>query len=185
MKKMNKKAEETMLLETVLKVLVAVVCVGLLIFLGYQIYASFTADDALVKAKTAINELNSKINAFRSSDLTGMRVMIFPPEGWFLKSFNVLNEGHPANQCVGKYTGCLCVCGDFKCLELERVTCKGFAFSVIVNENLDESGVVPNPVLGGNPGVYNIKQANTIKLENLVELKIKKENGIIKINRNA
>ena len=178
---MNRKAEGSWLtLETVIKILIAVICIGILMYLGYKIYDTFSSTENEKKASSFIGELESKINAFKSSDLTEMTYMGFPPNGWYLKNFDVFKEGHPANQCVGKFTSCLCICFEMDCTG-KLYACRGFKDSVVIDYTYNESVpmAIPFPVspstIAPHPGI--------IQLQDIVELKVIKQGNAIRISK--
>jgi len=175
--KMNKKGFQ-LLSETTLKILIAVICIGFLVYLGYKIYDSVYGNEDVKKAQTFVKELESKINAFKSSDLTEMTYMGFPPAGWYLKSFDIAKEGHPANQCVGKFTSCLCICSVIDCSG-KLYSCKGFKDSVVIDYTYNEKVrmAVPVPV----PPTYDNPYSGIIKLEMITELKVIKQSSVIRI----
>jgi len=180
---MNRKSEGSWLtLETVIKLLIAVICIGILMYLGYKIYDTFSSSEDVKKASSFIGELESKINAFKSSDLTEMTHMGFPPNGWYLKNFDVFKEGHPANQCVGKFTSCLCICFEMDCSG-NLFTCKGFRDSVVIDYTFKEKVIVSVSTLA--PGsVITYDHSGIIKLDAITELKIIKQDKLIKISKN-
>jgi len=179
---MNKKGFQ-LTLETVLKIVLAIICISFLIYLGYKIYDSFSGSEVTKKASTFVKEFESKINAFKSSDLTEMTYMGFPPQDWYLKSFNVLKEGHPANQCVGKFTSCLCICFETDCSG-KLYSCKGFKDAVVIDYTyVDE---VYSQIVAGEPlSMETYKYPGIIKLNAITELKIIKKDSAIKISPNV
>ncbi|MFH1710878.1 MAG: hypothetical protein ABH840_01040 [Nanoarchaeota archaeon] len=178
--------------ETVIKILIAVVCIGILIYLGYKIYDTLSSSDEEKKALSFIREFESKINAFKSSDLTEMTYMGFPPTAWYMKSFDVFTQGHPANQCVGRFTSCLCVCSKVDCSE-NLVACKGFKDSIVIDytyrdKQKGSSGSIPPTTYGAIPSMPSTTDSDSypgiIKFDVITELKVKKQDKLIKISKN-
>jgi len=179
--KMNKKGFE-LTAETVIKILIAVICIGFLMYLGYKIYDSINGDAAEKKAVSFVRELESKINAFKSSNLNEMTYLGFPPEGWYMKSFNISKEGHPVNQCVGRFTSCLCVCEEIKCDG--KFACRGFKEEIVIDSKFIETVVSPPSGIVSSGSFFTRTYEGIIQFKEVTELNLTKQGSIIKISKN-
>ncbi len=105
-----------LLAEETLKIIIAVICIGLLVYLLFALYFSRSNERDLIDAQ---NSLKNSSNSFKSSvervrlgnGNNGSYVdylLIHNPVGWHLFSF-VGSEKKP-NSCAGQ--NCLCICDD-------------------------------------------------------------------------
>jgi hypothetical protein len=95
--------------EEVLKLVIAVLCIGLLIFLLAFLYFSFTGDQNVKKAQAVLNGPNGLLNETKRIETGGKGNQSFPvpnPSGWYIFSF-VEGDLKP-NSCIG--VNCLCIC---------------------------------------------------------------------------
>jgi hypothetical protein len=162
--KLNKRGN--LLPEEVLKIVIAVICIGFLVFLLVSLYFSITGEqkskeaEAVIKGKNGIAEEVQRINAGGAYNEQGF--LIPNPAGWYLFSFT---EDKKPNSCGG--INCLCICEDvIYILDWQKR---------LLNK-CDEKGTCAT--------VSNLKEFDKIKIENNgVIVLIKKVNGDIEISR--
>lgn len=91
-----------LLAEETLKIVVAVICIGFLVFFLTSLYFAKMNSEKLKQAESSLERISEVIeNAEANSELIGG----LTPEGWYLFSF--VDEKKP-NSCAGK--NCLCIC---------------------------------------------------------------------------
>jgi hypothetical protein len=101
---MNKRgfflAEETM------KIILAVICLGFLIFVLGKMYYSYSIGKEEQQAKDTLARIETEINSMKED---GQReIMIYNPDSWFLVGFS--GQEMP-NFCIEKkWNTCLCAC---------------------------------------------------------------------------
>jgi len=109
MRRLNKKgfflAEETM------KILLAVICLGFLIFVLGKMYYTYATDKDLQQAKDTLSKIEKEINSMKAED--SREIVIYGPvpgtftgkvNYWILMSFS--GQGKPSS-CTAD---CLCIC---------------------------------------------------------------------------
>ncbi len=99
----NKKA--FMLAEHTLKVIIAVLCLLLLFYLLFRLYASYENEKNLGMAESTLNEIEEKMNKAREKG-EAQEVVLLEPKGWILISFE--GDKKP-NKCI---SNCICICTD-------------------------------------------------------------------------
>ena len=101
----NKKA--MLLTEETLKIVIAVIGIGLLIYLLIALYFNSTSEKKLGQANAILKESDESIKAVIDNldKVNPKRVNILAPQGWFLFSF--VDDKKP-NSCVNEV--CLCIC---------------------------------------------------------------------------
>ncbi len=170
---MNKKGIEFMG-SHVVNILIGVIVGFLLMLLIYGLYTIFSDENSLKKAEAELDKIALVVDDVQESG-DEKSATIFPPNSWVLRTFP--KSDFPIGECRGA-VDCLCICKDVNC-ESEKV-CKGFSFEVEVDDSYEKSGgMVP---FGG--AVSTSSYENAIELEEVEELKISKEDGVIKIRRN-
>ncbi len=95
---MRKKAD--ILMPEFLKLMIAVIVIGLLLYLAYQLYGIFIAKSDLEKARSTLNQIVGKIESLEEGEK--IDYIINSPEGWNL----LLYEDE--SLCDGEK--CLCIC---------------------------------------------------------------------------
>jgi type II secretory pathway pseudopilin PulG len=103
---LNKKGAEN-LLNTLLGILVAVICIGILVSFVVRAYFSATIPQEKKEAEASISNLISseisRINAGGFENSSG--VLIPNPDGWYVLGFT---EDKKPNLCAGQ--NCICLC---------------------------------------------------------------------------
>jgi hypothetical protein len=159
--KMNNKG--FLLAEETLKIIIAVICIGLLIYLLVSIYNNKAGGEKKLLAKGTLERTQEIISSLseggsESQDLVN-------PEKWYFMSF-VGNEIKP-NSCLGK--NCICICEnawDYKDkFQRQQKRCDEKGECIVV-ENLRNVK-------------FNIRIDGT---DNLKFINIKKEKGVITIS---
>ena len=161
---MNKKA--TLLMEEVLKIIVAVICLGFLIFLLISLYFAATGAQNKKEAEESMKDVLSKeiesINSGGEFKEQGIRIP--NPSSWYIFSF--VGEENKPNLCTSQ--NCVCIC--------ENVRVNLFNWQKRQVERCDDKGscVV----------VSNLKKFEKIKIENSgTALFVRKVNDEIEITR--
>ncbi len=105
---MNKKA--TLLPEEVLRIIIAAICIGFLIYLFVSLYFSVIGEQnkklAAASMKEVISEEITSINSGGEFKEQGIRIP--NPSGWYVFSF--VNEDLKPNLCTSQ--NCVCICED-------------------------------------------------------------------------
>lgn len=171
---MNKKG--FLLGEETLKIIIAVICIGLLIYLLFALY--FSNQDQKKKVDAYLTLLNSteSIKVVIERVLVGNGVdggnmenkMIHNPRGWNLMSFT--GGSAKPNSCLGK--NCFCICD-----EVWIDTLFGLMDSRQLKE-CDEKGAC----LGAD---YFAEQKLNIEIEEDTNLNILNDGGLIRITKNG
>ena len=91
-----------MLLKETLNLLIAVVVIGLLLILAYQLYGIFIGKHELEQARATIDAIVGKIESLGEGEST--EYLIRAPKDWYIFSF----KGDEGLECKGE--ACLCVC---------------------------------------------------------------------------
>lgn len=100
--KLNRKG--FLLGEFTLKMLVAIMCIIILLFLLYKIYGNFTGKTELSQAESSINAIGEEISSAVLSNLPRSYIVLNPKD-WILVYFG--EEMKKPEKCNGK---CLCIC---------------------------------------------------------------------------
>ncbi len=114
-RKLNKKADQFLLGTVSIKLLIALVCLVILIYVGALLYGVLVKDPETKTAEERLTDLQNKINIYSEQQTNqDLEVLFFPPTNeWVLVNFR---EGNfPEGQCVGRYENCLCLCKDLTC----------------------------------------------------------------------
>jgi len=105
--KKNKKAN--LLPEEVLKILIAVICIGFLIFLLVSLYSSLTGQQSKKEALASIDLISKEITRINNDGEYNIQGIPVPnPSGWYIFSF--VGEELKPNLCTG--INCVCICED-------------------------------------------------------------------------
>ncbi len=106
----NKKAEQFTLAET-MKIVLAVLSIGLLLYLAASMYGIFTKKTQIEQARGSIENLIERINSLEEGEIKSYTLE--SPKGWYLVSYTKEIVSADANkrmppQCNQK--DCLCLC---------------------------------------------------------------------------
>lgn len=149
------------LLENTMNIIIAVCCIGLLIFLGVMLYGIFEKNQKIKIAKAHLEEISGLTDGIEEG---GIREYLFTSlEDWVL-STNIDALGK-TGECQNKQ-GCLCLCYDIYCNNLK--ICRNFDFRIIVDYTQIEG--------------YNYVE-NTIRIKNSKQITLTKENGEVKLRK--
>ncbi|MCA9487425.1 MAG: hypothetical protein KC516_00510 [Nanoarchaeota archaeon] len=100
----NKKAN--LLTEETLKIIVAVICLGILVYLAFAIYNSSTHDKSFVEAQSVMDRISLNLDELNNNAFYDGEDILLAPSGWIL--FFYSNNEFSPNQCYGE--NCLCLC---------------------------------------------------------------------------
>lgn len=122
---MNNKKAEFLLGEVAVKLIIALMCMIVLIWLAIYLYNLFIANPRIGQAKATINELAGRIDYLRSSKYEQIDYDFRSPAGWYLYFGN--------SQKDNKLNLCLCPqanmdsCSSGACVQKEKI---------VIGENL-------------------------------------------------
>ncbi|MBU3906999.1 MAG: hypothetical protein KKA64_01980 [Nanoarchaeota archaeon] len=158
----NKKA---ILMPETLKILMAVICIVLLVYLFMSLTGVFTHKNQLKQAQDSLNQINLKIGGL-SEIKKEDTLMITGPKDWYLEYF--------------KNDKKICFCQEFSVSPCEEQV----GVCVVVNEITFEPSCNENyPVLTPVPSSIQISQPSCLYLKAVpVELSVEKSNNQIKIS---
>lgn len=118
-----------LLAEETLKIIIAVVCIGFLIYFLVALYFNSKDSQELELAKASLKHLSDSINS------NAQEVEIYNPKGWILASWphktlkgfigfrkEVSNDIPKSCSNLG-WTSCICMCGSTAILNLEGSDC--------------------------------------------------------------
>ena len=103
----NKKAEQFTLAET-MKILLAVVSIGLLLYLAASMYGIFTKKTQIEQARATIEELKNSIDS-KKTEFTIFSPTYKSGDYWYLVSFPGENGNLPEICEDNKWKYCLCI----------------------------------------------------------------------------
>jgi hypothetical protein len=174
----KKKGDISFLGMHVSNLIIAVICIIILIGIGYKIYDMFSEKTDLEKADSNLKLVLERLKLLKNTiGINTSEVLVYSPKDWLLRSYN---GEFPQAECYSKVT-CLCLCKKVTCANNVPKVCEGLDFLV----EIPSSYVVPrswyNPgKLFYDPTVF----PNTIILEKAVEgLKLSKSNEKIIIEK--
>ncbi len=160
--KLNKKA---ILMPETLKIIIAVVCIFLLVYLAVLLYGMLIKKTALEQAKETLKQITAEINSLEEGGEGSF--LITSPKNWFIISFEE-GESSP-KQCKGK--NCLCICGG-----KEIKSCDDMGICKITEKEIN--------ILEFS-GTLQYDTVNYLKLDrSAIDLYFRLEDGIIKFNFN-
>ncbi len=164
---MNKKGN--LLPEEVLKIIIAVICIGFLIFLLVSLYFSVTGGEKKKEAEASMKSENGLAKEIERINLGGETKEqghpVLNPAGWYIFSFT--GEDLKPNLCAGN--NCICIC--------ENVAVNFFNPQKRQVEKCDDKGSCTS--------VSNLKSFEKIKIESKGKtyLLIRKINNEIEVFR--
>lgn len=158
MRKINGKFEQDkkgfLLGEFTLKVLVAILCIVVLLFLLYKVYANFMGKSKLDQAKSTVDKIIEEINAV-SIGVEGERdYQILNPKDWVLLYYST-GEEKPKGKSGCNGDKCLCICEKEGYIDSQITKCENYG----ICKNLDvEILAFPNNFVIDGPKQINIKR---------------------------
>jgi hypothetical protein len=157
-----------LLTEEVLKIIIAVICIGFLIFLLVSLYFSVTGEQKKKEAEaimTSDNGLAKEIVRVNQGGMANEQGFLIPnPSGWYIFSF--VGEDLKPNLCIGE--NCVCIC--------ENVVINIFNWQKRQINKCDDKGSCTI--------VSNLKKFDKIKIESKgTYLSISKINNEIEITK--
>ena len=107
--KIRSKRASLFLESETLKILLAVICLGLLVFLGVKLYTLFLKPTALEQARETLDQLSTKIENMKAGEESSF--LAIAPEGWYIVTYDPAtltgSQGMPFS-CANK--NCICLC---------------------------------------------------------------------------
>jgi len=138
----NKKGEISFLGEHTLGIIVGVLCILVLIVIGWKVYDLFSNKTDLEKAETNFKLIKGEIELVMTSDtIDSGDIIIYPVKDWVLRSYSA---DFPQAECYGKKS-CLCICEDGSCYGVSKY-CEGFDFEVNIPQSYSDDGYVYSTV---------------------------------------
>lgn len=123
--------------EYTLKLIIAVLCISLLFYLLFSLYAGYNQDKDLRLAKGTLDQLIEKMNVAKETKKE-QKMVLLEPSGWLISSFTKTEK---PLKCNGN---CICICStDFKNSDLygnnKEVLCNNeISICKTIDENLNE-----------------------------------------------
>ncbi len=114
---MNNKA---ILMSETLKIILAVISIGLLVYLAFSLYGIFIKDTRLEQAEATLNQISDYIKSAQEDEET--KYMILNPKEWYVVFYDA--EEEMPGSCKEK--NCLCFCSENTKESCEQGVCKGF-----------------------------------------------------------
>lgn len=104
----NKKA---IVLPETLKLIIAILCIVLLIYLAVSIYGLFNNKTALEQAKGSMAQMSLKLDKIEKYSENSTEFLLESPAKWYLISFPYKDGVETPSQCK-RYCICICMEGD-------------------------------------------------------------------------
>ncbi len=105
------KNRKAILMPETLKIIIAVICIGLLVYLSVSLYGVFTQKSKVEQAKAILDQIFAEIEGLEDGEKGDY--LVTSPKEWY---FVVYEEGENMPiQCKGE--NCLCICPSSKDLE--------------------------------------------------------------------
>jgi len=101
----SKRADMGPLPTETVKILIAVLAIGVLAILAYQLYSIFTTQSDYEKAKASLNNIVETIDYIQKNNLLKGEVVVLNPKEWTIVPYSA---GNGPSSCLGK--DCLCIC---------------------------------------------------------------------------
>jgi hypothetical protein len=152
----NKKGD-FMLGEYTLKMVIAVLCLLLLVYLLFSFYSSFTNKQDLSKARGTLDTLSEKMSQAKSKSDGEAYVPLLNPDGWRLIGYSGTEK---PQQCINN---CICLCanrlGD-RWVKDQIEKCEAIGVCKDFDESINEFNIkiMANIVIKYEEGAYSIKE---------------------------
>jgi len=131
----NKNGEEMLLPET-LKIIIAVICIVILIYLGVSLYGIFSQKTKLEQANQGLDEIILTLDRLENNE--NGTYLVLGPKDWFLTSWSKSDDNRP-EKCEGS---CICICNF---VESKKISLDNIKVNYIEEEqrksNCDKEGV--------------------------------------------
>ncbi len=179
MKIKNKKA--LLLGEHVVNILIAVLCILVLVYLGFQVYNLYIgAKQENEQAKYTLGQMSAKISSLIADNSRQEEVYrLVNPKDWFLRSYNTTDKNLPRG-CNGN---CLCFCNKIECTDLAECITLSLSKNVRVNNTEYAQDLSCDPSVPGKI-CLPVGYQNTLSTSRApMELKFKKTGEEILIQK--
>ncbi len=162
-----------LLAEETLKIIIAVICIGFLVYFLVALYFNNKNSQDLDQAKSSLNHVDEAITANLN------QVEIYNPKGWVLLSWPYQNEAKLPKSCSNLgWTACLCMVDD---INLVKQTWSLLPYTKDIREQFlersDDKGVCLNNSKGLTVKMGTNQQP--ISIQPPLQLNIDYENKII------
>jgi len=178
------KSTKAILIPETIKIIIAVICIFLLIYLAVSLYGIFISKSEIEQARATLDAIIGKINSL-DNDGEKLDYFIIGPEAWNIYYFDNV-AGVSLTTCGGE--NCLCSCPQFntreeipaelgKCISLGGICSpvKNISFNSICDLLVEENSLLP------------IKDISEVRVSNCfnigrppVKISIEKSGGIIR-----
>jgi len=162
----NKKAEEGVEFlgyRTVNWIITGIVVLLLLVIVGSLVLNYFSSENTdLNRGKKTLDDIFNKVIYVEEGAISESLIIYSPPD-WYLRS----DAGHFIDNVECFKESCLCICENLECSGENKI-CKGFDFSVEVDESVSTPSTVPVPVTVNSGDKVN----NAMRLTGLEKLRI-------------
>jgi len=110
-------------------IITALVALFLIFVVGNLIYSYASDSNNINRAKNNFEKLVAKLDVIMDTQLD--IVVIYPPEGWFLRSDSEVKIRDDA--CFSE--SCICICETWECEDKNKRKCKGYDFDIEIDED--------------------------------------------------
>ncbi|MEX2017251.1 MAG: hypothetical protein WD876_02160 [Candidatus Pacearchaeota archaeon] len=116
------------LAEETLKIVIAVIVIGFLVFFIVSLYLSTGGDEEMKFAESSVNYIMEQMN------LQSREILIFNPEGWFVSAWTK-NTGLPLTCSNLNWDNCICICEESTSKSCdEDGYCKNYNKEIFIKE---------------------------------------------------
>ncbi|MFA4953188.1 MAG: hypothetical protein WC584_03125 [Candidatus Pacearchaeota archaeon] len=105
--KMNRKAEQFTLAET-MKIILAVLSIGMLLYLAVSLYGLFAKKSEIQQAKASMEQLYFQIEKVENGEKDFLEVVVESPNDWWIIAWPYKDKTEKPEQCKKDY--CICIC---------------------------------------------------------------------------
>lgn len=163
------KNNKGILMPATLKIIIAVICTGLLIYLGVSLYGIFAQKSKLEQAESSLKVLHSEIEKVEKGEKTEAELLLESPNDWWVIAWPYKEYEAKPKQCNGDYCICICPIANSKESSLEECDSKGVCEDVSLNiKTIDETAIL---------------EETALKIDAVISLKIIKDNNEILVKK--
>jgi len=109
------KNKRAILASEALKMIIAVICIGLLFYLAFNLYGVAVQKTKVEQAKENLNQIFAEINSLEDGEKGDF--LVTSPKEWYLVFYN--EEENIPTQCKGE--NCLCLCPGIDLIDRAKV----------------------------------------------------------------
>lgn len=145
----NKKAEISFLGMHVSNLIISVICIIILLAVGYKIYDMFSEKTDLQKAESNLKLIMERVQMIKdSAGLNSAEILVYLPNKWVLRSYS---DSFPQAECYSKQS-CLCICQSPTCANNVPKVCYGLDYAAeipgtYIDKGWTSSDEYPNTII--------------------------------------